>query len=63
LPTAKVLSLAHFQTLINDKLRYKPSNPKDLPTLYQFFELKKEGTPQGAPVDGARFISIDKLVE
>ena len=43
-PSARVLSTAHFDTLL-EKLRYKPSNPKDLPTLVQFFSLKREDTP------------------
>jgi hypothetical protein len=40
-PQAKVLSSAHFETLL-EKIRYKPSNLKDFPTLIQFFSLKKE---------------------
>jgi hypothetical protein len=46
-PQARVLSTAHFDTLL-EKLRYKPSNAKDLPVLIQFFALKKEDTPSGA---------------
>jgi hypothetical protein len=41
-PAAKKLTVSQFQTLMFEKLGYKPSNSKDLPTLYSFFALPSE---------------------
>lgn len=67
-PTAKRLTMSDFQTLITDKMRYKPSNPKDLPTLQQFFAVSKsaaESTVGGGQQlsEGTKYISIDKILE
>ncbi len=56
-PTAKRLTVSDFQTLTQDKLRYKPSNPKDLPTLHQFFAVSNQ------PGEGSKYVSIDKILE
>ena len=65
-PQAKVLSSTHFETLL-EKIRYKPSNLKDFPTLIQFFSMKKEdaaaqGASQGM-TDSTNYVSIDKILE
>lgn len=40
-PQAKKLTAAQFHVLLNDKLQFRPANSKDLPQLYQFFEIKE----------------------
>jgi hypothetical protein len=61
-PKIQVLRLDQFQALINDKLRYKPSNPKDLPVLHRFFGISDNGQPlpQNAEV---KLISLNKILE
>lgn len=52
-PASKKLTVAQFEQFIVEKVRYRPSNPKDMPSLFEFFAL------QGEP----GYISIDKLIE
>ncbi|TNV88020.1 hypothetical protein FGO68_gene1522 [Halteria grandinella] len=52
-PGSKQLTIEKFNTLLAQMLKYKPSNPKDMPVLYQFLSVKdQEGN-----------ISIEKLID
>lgn len=56
-PGSKQLSLEKFNTLLSQMIKYKPSNPKDMPVLYNYLGVKEQ---EGAPIQN---VSIEKLVQ
>lgn len=39
-PSAKKLTVAQFEQFVVDKVKYRPTNPKDMPSLFEFFALE-----------------------
>jgi hypothetical protein len=59
-PGSKQLTLEKFNILLSQMLKYKASNPKDLPVLYNYFGVKDHPQNPSSPIVN---ISIERLVE